>query len=696
MKPIHICLTLTLLAIALTLTACGALRMPTRAVTSPDGRLELTFLLRDGAPYYRVHRDGAEIIKPSKLGFTFKEAAPLNQNFSIAYSQACSYDETWLQPWGEVREIRNHYHELQVNLVETGTPARQLTLRFRVYNDGLGFRYELPRQEHLAAFEIMDEETAFVLTGDHLAWWIPAYTPDRYETNYSTSPLSTFQTRSPRAAAHTPLTMQTAEGLYLSFHEAALTDYAAMTLQYTETNTLVADLVPWSDGVKVRGTTPFQTPWRTLQVAAEAGELLTSNLILNLNEPNLLADTSWIKPGKYTGIWWGMHIGEYSWAAGAEHGATTARAKRYINFAAQHVFDGVLVEGWNQGWEQGGYDFDFTTPYADFDIEEVSRYAAQQGIELIGHHETDGAVGNYIQQLGAAFDFYEDLDIHLLKTGYVAADRGIQRWDDAGNLLGVEAHHGQYMVRHYREIVKMAAEHQIMLNVHEPIKPTGIRRTYPNMMTREGARGQEFNAWCPGGNRVEHTVILPFTRLLGGPMDFTPGIFDLLLGGKDPHYRVNTTLTKQLALYVVLYSPWQMAADLPENYAGQPAFQFIVDVPVDWEETQVLHAAIGDYVTIVRQERDGEEWYLGSITDELSRTLQTPLTFLPPERQFVAEIYADAPGADWETNPLALEIREQLVDRETILQLTLAPGGGQAIRFRPATAEELKRGQPEN
>lgn len=662
-------------------------------VSSPDGKIKVTFMLDDGVPCYAVSRSGQDIIKPSKLGFSFKDTEPLNQNLTIVESKLDSFDETWTQPWGEVEEIRNHYNELRVDLEETTEAHRKMTLVFRAYDDGLGFRYELPEQDNLSDFQIMDEETEFALAGDHQAWWIPAYRDNRYEFLYTVSPVSFFSIRG-FSGAHTPLTMETADGLFLSIHEANLTDYASMTLIGSDDNTLLCDLVPWSDGVKVKASTPHQTPWRTIQIAENAGDLITSYLILNLNEPNKLEDVSWIKPGKYIGIWWGMHIGKYTWDASAIHGATTDNAERYIDFAAQYGFPGVLVEGWNLGWDgdwtKHGKRFDFITPYDDFAIEELSAYAAAKGVALVGHHETGAAVVNYEQQLEDAFAFYRDLGINTVKTGYVGWGQGIKRRDDKGNLVGLEWHHGQYMVRHYRKVVETAARYHIMLDVHEPIKDTGIRRTYPNMMTREGARGQEYNAWDgEGGNPPEHTTILPFTRMLAGPFDFTPGIFDLFFDEYRPHNRVNTTLAKQLALYVVIYSPLHMAADLPENYEGHPAFQFILDVPVDWQDTKVLHAKIGEYVTIARQDRNSEDWYIGSITDENERVLETPLTFLDPGTKYVAEIYADGADADWESDPLSIDIYETLVDSDTVLTLRLAPGGGQAIRIRPATGDEV-------
>jgi alpha-glucosidase len=646
-------------------------------VTSPDGNIRVALRLEEGVPSYVVSRAGQSIIHPSRLGFVFKDAPPLNQNLAVVEVERNSFDETWKQPWGEVREIRNHYNELRVHLQEENDLRRQMIVVFRVYDDGLGFRYELPAQENLTDFQIMDEQTEFVLAGDHQAWWIPALLDRRYEYLYRRSPVSSLK------RVHTPLTMETADGLFLSIHEANLMDYASMTLVGRQSTTLQCDLVPWSDGVKVKASTPHQTPWRALQIADNAGDLITSYLILNLNEPNKLGDVSWVKPGKYTGIWWAIHLRQYTWASGPNHGATTENAKRYIDFTAEHGLDGVLVEGWNLGWDGNWLTaknaFNFTTPYPDFDIEEVSRYAAEKGVRLIGHHETGADVENYERQMEDAFAFYERLGVDTVKTGYAGVLVDDREW-----------HHGQYMVQHYQQVVELAAKHKIMLNVHEPIKDTGIRRTYPNMMTREGARGTEYDAWSQdGGNPPEHTTILPFTRLLSGPMDYTPGIFDLLFEeAQRPNNRVNTTLAKQLALYVVIYSPLQMVADLPENYENHPAFQFIMDVPVDWEDTLVLHAQIGDYVTIARQDRHSEDWYIGSITDENGRTLETQLSFLVPNEVYVAEIYADGVDADWESNPLSYDISRFLVDHNTTLKLKLAPGGGQAIRLRPATADE--------
>lgn len=655
-------------------------------MSSPNDIVKVSFMLQDGAPYYQITRFGREVINPSRLGFILEDAPPLAEGFDVASCDTSHFDEIWSQPWGEKRDIRNSYNELRINLVEIPRPKRNMAIVFRVFDDGIGFRYEIPEQPPLTDFEILDELTEFTLAGDHQAWWIGAYWWNRYEYLYQQSPISKIDT------VHTPLTIETKNGLYLSIHEAALTDFASMTLVTRGNNVLEADLVPWSDGIKVRTSTPMKSPWRTIQIADTPGGLITSYLILNLNEPNKLGDISWVKPGKYVGIWWEMHIDKSTWGSGPRHGATTVNAKRYVDFAAKYGFDGVLVEGWNTGWDgdwiKNSDKFQFATPHPDFDVEEVNSYAVGKNVRLIGHHETSGGISNYERQMTDAYDYYERLGVRAVKTGYVNHGQGIKRVDENGEVHG-EWHHGQFMVRHYRKAVEEAAEHHLMLDVHEPIKDTGIRRTYPNMMTREGARGQEFNAWGPkGGNPPEHTTILPFTRLLAGPMDFTPGIFDLLLEDRRPNNRVNTTLAKQLALYVVLYSPLHMAADLPENYEARPGpFQFIVDVPTDWEDTRVLHGRIGDYITVARKDRISEDWYLGSITDEEGRLLEARLGFLDPNKQYVAEIYRDGPGADWESNPYDIEIERIPVDNSMTLTLRLAPGGGQAIRFRPAAKE---------
>jgi len=660
-------------------------------VTSPDRKIEVVFGLIDGVPHYRVTRTGVDVILPSKLGFTFLTDAPLNGGFEILDWEQNTHDEVWIQPWGEVKEIRDHHNELRIRLQQRAAEPREMIIVFRVFDDGLGFRYELPEQPNLDEFKIMEEQTEFALSDNHTAWWIPAYQDNRYEYLYHANPIS-FLTHEAIPAVHTPLTIETTEGLYLSIHEAALTDYASMTLKADMNLVLHADLVPWSDGVKVISNTPLKTPWRTIQIAETPGDLITSYLVLNLNEPNALGDVSWIKPGKYVGIWWGMHIREWTFSQGPHHGATTENVKRYIDFAADHGLDAVLVEGWNLGWDgnwiQNGAIFDFTTPYPDYDLEGLAAYAIEKGVKIIAHNETGAGIYNYETQMEDAFALYQSLGMDMIKSGYVGTRA--QRHDENGKYMGREWHHGQFMVEHYRKVIETAARYGIMIDAHEPIKDTGIRRTYPNMMTREGARGQEYNAWGNNqGNPPNHVVILPFTRGLSGPFDYTPGIFDLLFPEAMPDNRVNHTLAKELALYVVIYSPWQMVADLIENYEDQPAFKFIEDVPTDWHDTIVLHAKIGEYITTVRKERDGNEWFLGSITNEEPRNLEAHLDFLDPGISYVAEIYADGVDADWDENPYAMEISRVLVDANTLLKLQLAPGGGAAIRFYPASEEEV-------
>jgi alpha-glucosidase len=661
-------------------------------ITSPDGTIKLTFTLDNGTPTYQIDKGDQSVITPSRLGFEFKDAAPLKEDFRLIKAKTTSYDKTWTQPWGEVKDIREHYNQLEVTLGETTPESRVIGINFRVFDDGVGFRYEFPEQDNLADFEIFNELTTFTMAGDYESWWIPAFWDNRYEYLYQNTPISEIKSDQV-SAVHTPFTMASSNGLYLTIHEAALADYASMALKVGKDTTLECELFPWYDGTKVKATTPHKTPWRTIQIAEKPGDLITSYLILNLNEPNRLEDISWIKPGKYIGIWWGMHIGTFTWGSGPIHGATTENAFRYIDFAAENGFDGVLIEGWNLGWDgdwtANGHKFSFTEPYPDFDLQAVARYAEQKGVKLIGHHETGAAIKNFEDQMDDAFVLYQTLGVNTVKTGYVGWGQGIKRFNELSRFRGVEWHHGQYMVEHYRKVIETAAQYGIMLDVHEPIKDTGERRTYPNMMTREGARGQEYNAWSEdGGNPPDHTTILPFTRMMAGPFDLTPGTFDILISAK-PNNRVNTTLAKQLALYVVIYSPLHMASDLPENYIDQPAFQFIRDVPTDWQDTRVLDAVIGDTVTIVRQERNSNDWFLGSITDENDRTIVVPLDFLESGTIYVAEIYADGPGANWLDNPLSIDINNVLVESSTRLILKLAPGGGTAVRFRSAKPSEI-------
>ncbi|MEQ8818667.1 MAG: glycoside hydrolase family 97 protein [Sumerlaeia bacterium] len=651
-------------------------------VTSPGDIHTVTFTLRDGAPFYRVDRLGAPLILDSRLGLVLKDGPSMDADFTVADSSTRSFDETWTTVWGESDSIRNNYNELRVQLRSDTQPPRTLDIVFRAFDDGVGLRYEVPEQEGLGAFEIMDELTEFAMTGDHMAWWIGAYQDNRYEYLTNHTPVSEFET------AITPLTMETDDGVAIAIHEAALLNYSSMTLRSTGNATLEADLIPWSDGVRVKTAAPMVTPWRTIQASDGPGGLIESDLVLNLNEPNKIEDTSWIEPGKYVGIWWEMHLGTSSWSIGETHGATTENTKRYIDFAAEHGFSGVLVEGWNKGWEQGwvgtGDHFSFTDPYPDFDLEYLAKYAVEKGTRLIGHHETGGGIENYERQMADAYALYNDLGVRAVKTGYVAFGPNLQRTGADGQKHG-EWHHGQWMVEHYQRSVEEAAKHQVMVNIHEPIKDTGIRRTWPNLMTREGARGQEYNAWNEeGSNPPDHTVIVPFTRMLGGPFDYTPGIVELLLPAR-PNNRIQATLARELAHYVTIYSPLQMAADLPENYEAHPEpFAFIKAVPADWAETRVLHAEIGDYLTMVRKDRDSEDWYLGSTTDEHGRLLKAPLAFLTPGVTYTAQIYRDSADADWESNPYGFIVEEKTVTSADVLDLRLAPGGGQAIRFTPA------------
>lgn len=652
-------------------------------VASPDGRNEVTVEVRQGKLYYSLARDRRALILPSMLGIEWRGASPLRDGLRITDTTRQSHDEWWTQPWGEVARVHDHHNELAVFVNETAPPNRQFIVRVRAFDDGVGFRYEFPEQPGLGAFEITDELTEFAMADNARAWWIPSNWPrkDRSEELYSSGPVSTLD------SVQTPLTMETRDGrTFIVIHEANLVDYARMFLRgpRMEGRTLHAALAPLADGIKARGRTPFVTPWRTIQLADRATDLAPSVLGLNLNPPNVLASTDWIHPMKYVGIWWGMHIGTMTWSAGPAHGATTANARRYIDFAAANGFGGVLVEGWNVGWDgdwiANRNSFSFTQAYPDYDLAAVAAYAKQKDVRLIVHNETSGGIENYERQMDSAFALYRSLGVDAIKSGYVTD------LTSAG-----DSHYSQYMVQHYRRVIELAAHDSITLDAHEPMHDTGERRTYPNMMTREGARGQEYNAWSgDGGNPPEHETILFFTRMLAGPMDFTPGIFDLLIerGTGRPRRpdepRVRTTLAKQLALYVVIYSPLQMAADLPENYERQPALQFIRDVAVDWDTTRVLDGRIGDYVVVARRERGGRTWFVGAITDEEGRTLDVPLSFLTPGERYTAEVYADGPNANWQDNPLPVTITRRAVTSATRLRVVLAPGGGQAIRIRPA------------
>jgi alpha-glucosidase len=669
-------------AAAWLLLAGGAAAQGPVSVASPDGRNRVTVEVRDGNLRYSLSRDDRILIFPSLLGFEFRDSPALRDGLAITGTARSSVDETWTQPWGEVERVRDHHNELTVSVAEQGAPHRRFDVIFRAFDDGVAFRYVIPEQPGLGAYAVSHELTEFAMADDARAWWIPSDRPrlDRSEMLYSRSPVSVLD------SVQTPLTMESTDGrTFMVIHEAHLVNYPRMFLAGVglENRTLRAALAPMADGTKATGRAPLVTPWRTVQLADRAEDLAPSVLGLNLNPPSVIADTDWIEPMKYVGIWWSMHIGTRTWHSGEKHGATTENTKRYIDFAAENGFGGVLVEGWNIGWDgdwiSNGEVFSFTQPYPDYDLRGVAAYARERGVSLIAHNETSGGLENYERQMEDAYRLYSSLGIRAIKSGYVV-----------DTIPGGHSHYSQEMVRHHRHAIETAARYGIMLNVHEPIHDTGERRTYPNMMSREGARGQEYNAWAgDGGNPPEHETILFFTRMLAGPMDFTPGIFDILIERptgtpRQPYEsRVRTTLAKQLALYVVLYSPLQMAADEIENYQNQPAFQFIRDVAVDWEQTRVVDARIGDYVVVARQERDGDEWFLGAITDEEARSFDVPLDFLERGRAYVAEIYADGPGAHWLHDPLPVAISSREVDASTILRLELAPGGGQAVRIRP-------------
>jgi alpha-glucosidase len=647
-------------------------------VTSPDGRI--VFELHEGrfgSKTYTVRFGAETIVNDAQLGMRFKSQPGFDRGLELEGTVRNSVDETWEQPWGERRLVRDRHEELLLNL--QNAEGHRIDLRVRVFDDGLGFRYEVPVQGGFERVDIVDELTEFALPADSTAWWIPGRRYNRYEYLYRTSGFDEIET------AHTPFTVRTPKGTHVSIHEAALVDYAAFVLDQRRGGVFQAKLTPWSDGIRVKTAAPFKSSWRTIQIADEATGLLNSNLVLNLNEPNVLGDVSWVEPGKYVGIWWAMHIKQRNWGSGLIHGATTEETKRYMDFAAKYGFDGVLVEGWNTGWDgdwfHNGDLFSFTETYPDFDIEEIGRYGEELGVRLIGHHETSGNVSNYAEQMDDAYDLYEKIGVRQVKTGYVADGGNIKRVDEDG-IAHYEWHDGQFMAGEYLKSVTEAAKRKISINTHEPIKDTGLRRTYPNWLSREGAKGQEFNAWGDPPNPPEHAAILPYTRMLSGPMDFTPGIFDLAFDGLEWRHRVSTTLAKQLALYVTLYSPIQMAADLPENYEKHlDAFQFIVDVPADWEESIAVAGEVGDYVAFARKERGGEDWYFGAVTDENERRLELPLDFLEEGKSWTAHIYRDGEGADWKSNPHAIAIEKKDVSAGDSMELWLAPGGGAAIRF---------------
>lgn len=677
--------------------------------TSPDGNVVLSFSLKaDGTPTYKMTYKGKPVINESTLGFTLKKEEPLTNHFKVVSDSKSTFKETWKPVWGEEKEILNHYNELLVQLKQDKT-NRLMNIRFRVYNEGIGFRYEFPTQKELTYFVIAEENTQFAMTGDHTAWWIPG-DYDTQEYDYNESKLSEIRGLMKQSmtdnvsqyvfsptGVQTALMMKTKDGLYINLHEAALVDYALMNLNLDDKNFIFQSwLTPDAKGDKGYLYTPTKSPWRTIMVSDDARNILASRLILNLNDPCALADTSWIKPVKYIGVWWEMITGKSSWAytddlptikldevdytkvkPNGTHAANNDKVRYYIDFAAKHGFDQVLVEGWNVGWEdwfghRKDYVFDFVTPYPDFDIKALNDYAHAKGVKLMMHHETSGSTRNYERHMKAAYELMNKYGYNSVKSGYV------------GDILPIGEHHySQSTINHYLYAIKEAAKHKIMLNAHEAVRPTGLCRTYPNLIGNESARGTEYEAF--GGNKPFHTTILPFTRLQGGPMDYTPGILETEVKNVNPNNtsQVRSTLAKQLALYVTMYSPLQMAADLPENYERfADAFQFIKDVPVDWQESVYLEAEPGRYITVARKDKHSDNWYIGNTSNENGHTSELLLNFLDKNKKYEATIYADAKNADWQTNPKAYTITKQKVNAKTKLKLTAAKGGGYAISIK--------------
>jgi len=699
----------SLLVVLLLAAGLPATAQNTAPLTARLDKVSLTFALSPtGQPTYTVQFGPKSVIKPSRLGLALADGKGFDGPLEVTGSETKNVDENWNPVWGEVKTIRNHYQQLTVHLRQPQQPGRRLDVVFRVFADGVGFRYEVPQQPGLSYFTVQEELTEFNLPANHKAFWIPGdYDSNEYSysttrlSDVNTTPIEAIQQKAAPNRIQTPLMLKSDDGLYVNIHEAALVNYPAIFLNVdTKTYGLRSQLVPDATGAKAYLQAPEHTPWRTIVVSDKAPEVLASKLILNLNEPTKFPTTNWIKPQKFVGVWWEMHVNKASWnyadtsnikLAGTDwnrlkpngrHGANTANVKRYIDFAAQHGLQSVLVEGWNVGWEDWANNwkeevFDFVTPYPDFNVTELQQYAAAKGVQLMMHHETSGSVTNYERRQDAAYRFMKEHNYAAVKTGYV------------GRIIPRGEHHdGQWMVNHFNHTAALLGQHELMVDMHESVRPTGLHRTYPNWLASEAARGNEFNAWSTG-NLPEHETILPFTRLMGGPMDYTPGIFQIKLESWNPAQnkgrQVHTTLAKQLALYVTLYSPVQMAADLPEAYEQHlDAFQFIKDVAVDWDDTRVLLAEPGEYITTARKAKGKEEWYVGSITDENPRQQTVKLDFLTPGRQYEATIYADGKGASWDKNPQAYQIRKQKVNSKTTLKLQLAAGGGAAISLKPA------------
>jgi hypothetical protein len=677
-------------------------------ISSPDKNLSLKFELNaSGTPTYQLKYKKKDVIKTSKLGIETKDVPSFLTGFTVTKTEQATADESWNPVWGEQKTIRNHYNELLVTLSQKAEKDRYIRIRFRLFDDGLGFRYEFPEQDNLNYFIIKEERTEFAMAGDHKAFWLPGdYDTQEYST--VTSKLSEIrglmksavtpnssQTPFSDTGVQTPLMLKSNDGLYINLHEAALVDYSTMSLELNDkTMVFESHLTPDAIGDKGYLQAPTQTPWRTVIVSDRAADILSSKLVLNLNEPTKYKDVSWIKPVKYVGVWWEMITGKSTWAytdekiqfgvtdykktqPNGKHGANTAHVKEYIDFASKHGFDAVLVEGWNEGWEDWfgktkDYVFDFVTPYPDFDVKELQRYAAEKGVKMMMHHETSGSVRNYERHLDTAYKFMVEHGYNSVKSGYV------------GNMIPRgEYHYGQWLNNHYLYAIKKAADYKIMVNAHEAVRPTGLNRTYPNLIGNESARGTEYESF--GGNNPDHTTILPFTRLIGGPMDYTPGIFQTKISAYNPENDsyVHTTLTKQLALYVTMYSPLQMAADFPETYNKfMDAFQFIKDVAIDWDESYILEAEPGDYITIARKAKGKDEWYIGGISDENARTSTVTFKYLPKGKSFTATIYADGKDASFDKNPQSYTIRKIKVNSKTVIKQQIAPGGGFAISIK--------------
>lgn len=710
-------LSLTLLLVSLVSNA--------EDIKSPKGNFKLHFSLKDGVPAYSLDLDNKSVIKESTLGLdisiidfgALNEVPSLTSGFTLVDTKTSTFDETWSPVWGEVKEIRNHYNELEVTLKQEKT-ERIMIIRFRVFDDGLGFRYEFPEQENLSYFVIKEERSQFAMAGDHTTWWIPG-DYDTQEMDYNKTKLSEIRVTQEKMSSsnvsssffsttgvQTSLMMKSDDGIYINLHEAALVEYPAMHLNLDDKELIFeSHLTPDMQGNKGYMQAPRTTPWRTVIASKNAGDILMSHITLNLNDPCEFEDTSWIKPVKYIGVWWEMITGKSSWAytedvtsvqlgvtdysklkASPKHAANTKHVKDYIDFASEHGFDAVLVEGWNEGWEDWfgnskDYVFDFVTPYPDFDVDEIREYAKSKGVKMMMHHETSGGIRNYERHMDEAYQFMVDNNYNSVKSGYVGPiiPRG-------------ETHYGQWAVNHYLYAIQKAAEYKIMVNAHEAVRPTGLCRTYPNLIGNESAKGTEYESF--GGNHVDHTTILPFTRLLGGPMDYTPGIFvPINETNPDNTSYVRSTLARQLALYVTMYSPLQMAADLIENYKQFPdAFQFIKDVAIDWDDSKVLEAEPGDFITYARKEKGGERWFVGNTNDENKRTSKIKFDFLTPKTKYIATIYSDKKDAHYKTNPQAYQIKQYVVTSKSKLKQFVAPGGGYAISIVPVKDKKETKG----